>query len=249
MDEIEKLQHIKLVSKVCTELHNHLNINDKDLAEYIIHLAVKHPKLEKFKGSLKKRGAEFTDSFSQNLLALIQRMKPPKKKSKAVINGADEEDMPSSSGAGVDKRRAKLKKLFPALARPDDSSFVKDLMRNPDDEEDVEKEEADNDVDDVMNQLEGFLKSTKELPSPQMSVSKSKRKKRKRSRSQSRSPSSKRKSDRGRRSPRSRRYREHSPDDSHRRRRRSRTRSRSPRERRRSRSPYERRRSRSPHER
>ena len=31
MNEIEKLEHLSLVSKVCTELENHLNMNDKDL--------------------------------------------------------------------------------------------------------------------------------------------------------------------------------------------------------------------------
>lgn len=34
MDEIEKLEHLSLVSKVCTELDNHLGLNDKDLGEY-----------------------------------------------------------------------------------------------------------------------------------------------------------------------------------------------------------------------
>ena len=33
MDELEKLEHLSLVSKVCTELDNHLGLNDKDLGE------------------------------------------------------------------------------------------------------------------------------------------------------------------------------------------------------------------------
>ena len=32
MEELEKLEHLSLVSKVCTELENHLGINDKDVA-------------------------------------------------------------------------------------------------------------------------------------------------------------------------------------------------------------------------
>ena len=30
-DELRKLEHLSLVSKVCTELDNHLGLNDKDL--------------------------------------------------------------------------------------------------------------------------------------------------------------------------------------------------------------------------
>lgn len=34
MDEVAKLEHLSLVSKVCTELDNHLGLNDKDLGKY-----------------------------------------------------------------------------------------------------------------------------------------------------------------------------------------------------------------------
>lgn len=34
MDELEKLEHLSLVSKICTELENHLGLNDKDLGMY-----------------------------------------------------------------------------------------------------------------------------------------------------------------------------------------------------------------------
>lgn len=34
MDELEKLEHLSLVSKLCTELENHYNLNDKDLGEF-----------------------------------------------------------------------------------------------------------------------------------------------------------------------------------------------------------------------
>lgn len=34
MDELEQLEHLSLVSKICTELENHLGLNDKDLGEY-----------------------------------------------------------------------------------------------------------------------------------------------------------------------------------------------------------------------
>lgn len=31
MDEVIRLEHLSLVSKICTELENHLGLNDKDL--------------------------------------------------------------------------------------------------------------------------------------------------------------------------------------------------------------------------
>lgn len=34
MDELQKLEYLSLVSKVCTELENHLGLNDKDLGRY-----------------------------------------------------------------------------------------------------------------------------------------------------------------------------------------------------------------------
>ena len=33
VDEIKKLEYLSLVSKVCTELENHLGLNDKDLGK------------------------------------------------------------------------------------------------------------------------------------------------------------------------------------------------------------------------
>lgn len=35
MDEVEKLEYLSLVSKICTELENHLGMNDKDLGMLI----------------------------------------------------------------------------------------------------------------------------------------------------------------------------------------------------------------------
>ena len=39
MDELKKLEHLSLVSKICTELENHLGINDKDLGELLFFYA------------------------------------------------------------------------------------------------------------------------------------------------------------------------------------------------------------------
>ena len=96
MDELEKLENLSLVSKICTELENHLGMNDKDLgkrvilynstsfalwsiiynlrslkhtiAEFIIHLAGKCSTLEKFKKKLAENGAEFPVRTLENNL-------------------------------------------------------------------------------------------------------------------------------------------------------------------------------------
>ena len=68
MSELEKLEHLSLVSKICTELDNHYSLNDKDLAEFLIELAKKNPELEKFRAVLAENGAEFSESFVENIL-------------------------------------------------------------------------------------------------------------------------------------------------------------------------------------
>ena len=82
MEELRRLEHLSLVSKVCTELDNHYSMNDKDLAEFIIDLAEKNPNAEDFKRALAENGAEFAESFVDNLLRIIKHMMPPKRDSK-----------------------------------------------------------------------------------------------------------------------------------------------------------------------
>ena len=59
MEDLQRLEELSLISKICTELENHLGINDKVLAEFIIAQAEKHSSFEKFKASLVKNGAQF----------------------------------------------------------------------------------------------------------------------------------------------------------------------------------------------
>ena len=42
MDELQKLEHLSLVSKICTELDNHYGLNDKDLGKKESHIVVFH---------------------------------------------------------------------------------------------------------------------------------------------------------------------------------------------------------------
>ncbi|XP_070707683.1 ATP-dependent RNA helicase DHX8-like [Pempheris klunzingeri] len=113
LDEIQRLEYLSLVSKVCTELENHLGISEKDLAEFIINLAEKHPTFEDFKAALCKNGADFTDTLTGNLLRLIHTMRA----------------LPSTSKAHQAKvkpksEKDKLKEKYPALCKPDDPAWV-----------------------------------------------------------------------------------------------------------------------------
>uniref|UniRef100_A0A3P8XRJ6 ATP-dependent RNA helicase DHX8 n=1 Tax=Esox lucius TaxID=8010 RepID=A0A3P8XRJ6_ESOLU len=110
-NELEQLEYLSLVSKVCTELDNHLGISDKDLAEFVISLAEKEPTFDGFKSLLLKNGAEFTDSLVGNLLRLIQTMRPPPKASSSKV---------LEPVVKQKNKKEKLKELFPALCRPDD---------------------------------------------------------------------------------------------------------------------------------
>lgn len=94
-DDIKRLEYLSLVSKVCTELENHLGISEKDLgnvtspfqlkndvktclerhinclqlscaAEFVICLAEKHQTFDEFKAVLVENGAEFTVSADRN---------------------------------------------------------------------------------------------------------------------------------------------------------------------------------------
>lgn len=148
MDEVEKLEHLSLVSKICTELENHLALNDKDLAEFIIALAEKNSSFESFKKVLIENGAEFSDSFIANLLRIIHHMKPRK-----------EQEVSESTKSNKDK----LAEKFPGLAIPND---MKSNLSESNDEDKLKtkiKKESNTDdvINDAMAELEALAPSHK----------------------------------------------------------------------------------------
>ncbi|XP_044265343.1 ATP-dependent RNA helicase DHX8 [Tribolium madens] len=202
MNEVEKLEYLSLVSKVCTELENHLGMNDKDLAEYIIHLSEKHDTVDSFKKVLVENGAEFSDSFVSNLLRIIQHMRPKKTNQTSKVNSSHEQDS--------------LAAKFPGLALPNEP------QKPPTPEVETKGEDEDI-VADLMAQLEADAPSqakneTKEKRERSRSPER-KRRRRERSRSRDRRRRSRERSGRRRRSrSRSRRRRSRSRSVSPRRR-------------------------------
>lgn len=144
MNEVEKLEHLSLVSKICTELENHLGMNDKDLAEFIIHLAEAHTNFADFKKALLENGAEFSDSFITNLLRIIQHMKPVK------ISDVKHND--------------EMSVKFPGLALPNEPQkrLQSDGASSSSESEDDKKQPVKQDkevVDDLMAQFEAAAPS------------------------------------------------------------------------------------------
>ncbi|PSN56761.1 ATP-dependent RNA helicase DHX8 [Blattella germanica] len=146
MDEVEKLEHLSLVSKICTELENHLGLNDKDLAEFIIALADKNDTLESFKKVLMENGAEFSDSFIANLLRIIQHMKPKKNKDSSPKPGNE---------------RDRLAEKFPGLAIPNEpkSQTGGEAEKKKKKREKKSNNMEDDVVNDAMAELEALAPS------------------------------------------------------------------------------------------
>ncbi|CAN0486121.1 unnamed protein product, partial [Ectocarpus sp. 12 AP-2014] len=112
---IDELQRLSLVSKVCTELDNHLGLSDRTLAEFIIHLADEFPEPTAFRQALSENGAEFPDSLADNLLRIIGAMKPSNVASagRGGLGGAAKKATPKAAVARVPRNEKEAR--FPGL--------------------------------------------------------------------------------------------------------------------------------------
>ncbi len=113
--DLDKLNNISVVNKVCTEMENHLGFSDKDLAEYVIHLAQEQNTLALFKQALVDNGAEFPEQFSENLYNIIRKMKAANSSSMPQSQPVLKEETTSAASASdaISKRE-----LFPGLSLP-----------------------------------------------------------------------------------------------------------------------------------
>ncbi|KAK2175147.1 hypothetical protein NP493_748g02040 [Ridgeia piscesae] len=146
-------------------------------AEYIIHLAEKHPTYDAFKKALDENGATFSESFIANLLRLIQKMKPKPRMKDVIVKEENYADMDEKE---INKR------LFPGLAMPNDP-HIKDLLKEDEDEGEV-KEVDEKVVNGMMDELNALLNpnSTKRRRSTERRRSRSHDRRRSRSRSHDR---------------------------------------------------------------
>ncbi|KAL2419449.1 Pre-mRNA-splicing factor ATP-dependent RNA helicase prp22 [Exophiala dermatitidis] len=115
MDDFTELELLSLVSKVTSELQNHLGISDKTLAEFVIDQHEKcGGKLDQFKEALASMGAEFPNSLVESIDRLILTMHPKyknqKKEEAAQKEKSDMDELDEIS------RKARV---FKGLAVPD----------------------------------------------------------------------------------------------------------------------------------
>ncbi|RVE54979.1 hypothetical protein evm_000346 [Chilo suppressalis] len=174
MDEVAKLEHLSLVSKICTELDNHLGLNDKDLAEFIIDLADKNPTFESFKKALIDNGAEFSDSFMTNLLRIIQHMKPANSTEKSIEVHSDKNPLATKfPGLAIPNEKPPIFSSDDESSDNDKNEKKKKRMTSKDIFKGEDKSKKDDVVDKAMAELEALAPSNSHTkPENQLDINK-----------------------------------------------------------------------------
>ncbi|KAK0119605.1 DEAH-box ATP-dependent RNA helicase prp22 [Cadophora gregata] len=110
MDDLESLELLSLVSKVTSELQNHLGISDKTLAEFIIAQHSECKSLNEFQTKLDAMGADFPQSLIESVDRLVRTMHPKFRSMKTI-----EREQPSHRSRKLEEKT----KVFKGLAMPD----------------------------------------------------------------------------------------------------------------------------------
>ncbi|MCJ1303306.1 DEAH-box ATP-dependent RNA helicase prp22, partial [Hypocenomyce scalaris] len=155
MDDLTSLELLSLVSKVTSELQNHLGINDKTLAEFVIDQHSKCKSLTEFKAQMEAMGAEFPQSLVESVDRLILTMHP-KFKSKANSSAAKSGSPDDTNGLDEVEKKTRI---FKGLAMPDgEQQWYDDIPP-----QDVKKSQAKpGPMDDTLAMLEGLAGTFKE---------------------------------------------------------------------------------------
>ncbi|KAK4109114.1 hypothetical protein N656DRAFT_357539 [Canariomyces notabilis] len=112
MDDLESLELLSLVSKVTSELQNHIGISEKTLAEFVIAQRLECASFADFKAKLAAVGADFPPSLVESIDRLVQTMHP---KFKRKQNGGDHKEDDEKPGRSVEEKTS----VFKGLAIPD----------------------------------------------------------------------------------------------------------------------------------
>jgi ATP-dependent RNA helicase DHX8/PRP22 len=143
MDDLESLELLSLVSKVTSELQNHLGISDKTLAEFVIAQHAECKSLDEFQQKLEAMGAEFPQSLIESIDRLVKTMHPKYKKGNSA-NGETE------NGS---QRAEEKSKVFKGLALPDKELPWQDYV---DAQADGAANGGTDAIDDTLALLEGL---------------------------------------------------------------------------------------------
>ena len=152
MDDLESLELLSLVSNVTSELQNHLGINEKTLAEFVIDQHSKCSSLPEFKSQLDAMGADFPQSLVESIDRLVLTMHP---KYKDKRNKARAEDGDPHGLNGIDEVERKTR-IFKGLALPDREQSWNDELPTHDGEAKLGA------LDDTFALLEGLAGKSKE---------------------------------------------------------------------------------------
>jgi len=147
MDDLENLEFLSLVSKVTSEIQNHLGVSEKTLAEFVIDQHASCAGVADFKAQLEAMGAEFPQSLVESIDRLVLTLHPKYKK------GANSKQAHAENGHGHGHDAAQKTRVFKGLAIPDkDVAYEADVA---DDDAQSAAPQADA-LDDTFAMLEGL---------------------------------------------------------------------------------------------
>ncbi|KAI9751611.1 MAG: DEAH-box ATP-dependent RNA helicase prp22 [Lichina confinis] len=196
MDDLASLELLSLVSRVTSELQNHLGIADKTLAEFVIDQHTRCSSLKEFKQKLVEMDADFSQSLIESIDRLVLTMHP---KFKGRKSEAEAHENPVNGEKDGDETEKKSR-IFKGLALPDTTPAWHDKDETNGLPQEADTHGADKDaIDDtlaLLENLEGKVPSHKNgtssrkrsrSPDDEYDNGRASRKHRNRSRSRSRS--------------------------------------------------------------
>jgi ATP-dependent RNA helicase DHX8/PRP22 len=116
MDDLQSLELFSLVSRVTSELQNHLGINDKTLAEFVIDQHLQCGSFTEFKSNLEAMGADFPPSLIESIDRLVLTMHPKYKAKRSNKNDAKTDQNDDMDTLDAIEKKARI---FKGLAVPD----------------------------------------------------------------------------------------------------------------------------------
>jgi ATP-dependent RNA helicase DHX8/PRP22 len=138
MDDLETLE---VVSKVTSELQNHLGVSEKTLAEFIIHQHSQCKSVAEFQERLKAIEPTFPVTLAESIDRIILTLHPKYKKKKQASNGRQ-----------TDNEKDQKARIFKGLAIPDKPV-------------DFDDENGTSAIDDTFAMLEGMA-GKRQAPKP-----------------------------------------------------------------------------------
>lgn len=147
MDDLAELERLSLISKISSELQNHLGVSDKDLAEYVIAQYNESPSLDAFRATFEDFPASLVDSIDRLVLTLDPARKKKGKNGEANGDG----------GSGKTDAEGEKSRVFKGLAIKDDEPGMNGHGKE------------NGALDDDMALLEGMATKRRRTPPPQHS--------------------------------------------------------------------------------